>query len=45
MRTLTGAEHSASLRSYIATTGKHGIDTLAALTQLTSGQPWMPQTI
>ena len=25
MRTLTGAEHFAALRSYLATTGKHGI--------------------
>jgi len=43
MRTLTGAQHFASLRSYIATTHKHGIDTLTALTQLASGQPWLPQ--
>jgi len=43
MRTLTGAQHFASLRSYIATTHKHGIDTLAALTQLAKGQPWLPQ--
>jgi len=43
MRTPTGAQHFASLRSYIATTGKHGIGTLAALTQLASGQPWLPK--
>jgi len=43
MRTLTGAQHFASLRSYIATTHKHGIDTLTALTQLPNGQPWLPQ--
>ena len=44
MRTLTGAEHFTALRSYIATTGKHGIDTLDALTKLTTGNPWMPET-
>lgn len=44
MRTLTGAEHFATLRSYIATTTKHGITTLDALTRLTSGNPWMPAT-
>jgi transposase len=44
MRTLTGAEHFAALRSYIATTGKHGIDTLDALTKLTTGNPWIPET-
>lgn len=44
MRTLTGAEHFAALRSYIATTGKHGIDTLDALTRLTTRNPWIPET-
>jgi transposase len=44
MRTLTGAEHFAALRSYLATTAKHGIDGLDALTRLTTGQPWTPQT-
>jgi transposase len=44
MRTLTGAEHFASLRSYLATTAKHGIDGLDALTRLANGTPWTPQT-
>ncbi|MGH3803031.1 MAG: IS66 family transposase, partial [Pseudonocardiaceae bacterium] len=43
MRTLTGARHFASLRSYIATTHKHGIGALDALTHLAAGQPWIPQ--
>ncbi|WAM19387.1 hypothetical protein [Rhodococcus sp. JS3073] len=44
MRTLTGAEHFASLRSYLATTAKHGIDGLDALIRLATGEPWTPQT-
>lgn len=44
MRTLTGAQHFAALRSYLATTAKHGIDGLDALTRLTTGNPWQPQT-
>jgi transposase len=44
MRTLAGAQHFAALRSYLATTAKHGIDGLDALTQLTTGNPWQPQT-
>jgi len=43
MRTLTGAQHFAALRSYLATTAKHGIDGLDALAQLTNGNPWQPQ--
>jgi len=43
MRTLTGAEHFAALRSYIATTGKHGITTIDALTRLTTRNPWIPE--
>jgi len=44
MRTLTGAEHFAALRSYIDTTRKHGIDTIDALTRLTTGIPWIRET-
>lgn len=44
MRTLTGAEHFAPLRSYLATTAKHGIDGLDALTRLAAREPWTPQT-
>lgn len=44
MRTLTGAEQFAALRSYIATTAKNGIDGLDALTRLATGDPWLPST-
>ena len=44
MRTLTGAQHFCHLRSYLATTTKHGINQLDALIQLTSGRPWIPAT-
>ena len=44
MRTLTGAEQFAALRNYLATTAKHNIDGLDALTRLTTGNPWQPQT-
>lgn len=44
MRTTTGAQHFASIRSYTATTRKHQIPLLDALTQLTTGKPWLPQT-
>ena len=41
MRTEKGAERIADLRSYLQTTAKHGIQALAALTQLTSPNPWL----
>ncbi|GAA4803672.1 hypothetical protein GCM10023353_02500 [Tomitella cavernea] len=44
MRTFIGAEHFAALRSYLATTAKHGIDGRDALTRLTSGDPWLHAT-
>jgi len=44
MRTLTGAQHFAALRSYLATTAKHGIDGLEALIQLTTRNPWLPES-
>lgn len=44
MRTLVGAQHFAVLRSYLATTAKHGIDSLDALIRLTTGNPWQPET-
>jgi len=44
MRALTGAQHFVALRSYLATTAKHGIDGLDALTMLTTGNPWTPRT-
>lgn len=44
MRTLTGAQHFAALRSYIATTHQHGLGALDALTMLTTGNTWLPGT-
>ena len=45
LRTLTGAQHFAAIRSYTATTQKHGINLYQALTQLAEGKPWLPATI
>jgi hypothetical protein len=42
MRTLTGAEHFAAIRSYTATATRQGIDTLDALIQAATGNPWIP---
>jgi hypothetical protein len=42
MRTTTGAEHFAAIRSYIATATRHGINTLDALIQTATGNPWIP---
>jgi transposase len=42
MRTTTGAEHFAAIRSYIATAARHGINTLDALIQAAAGNPWIP---
>jgi transposase len=44
MRTMTGAQHFATIRSYTATAHKHGLALLDALTRLTTGKPWLPQT-
>ena len=44
MRTLTGAEHFAAIRSYTATATRHGINTLDALITATAGNPWIPTT-
>jgi transposase len=44
LRTLTGAHHFAAIRSYTATTRKHGINLYDALTQLAQGKPWLPGT-
>jgi transposase len=44
MRTLTGAEHFAAIRSYTATASRQGIDTLDALIQAATGNPWTPAT-
>ena len=43
LRSLKGAEHFATLRSYIQTTAKHGITMFNSLTRLTSRNPWLPE--
>ncbi len=43
LRTLTGAEQFCTIRSYLATAAKHGINPLHALTRLTAGDPWLPE--
>jgi transposase len=42
MRTLTGAQHFAAIRSYTATAARQGINTLDALIQAATGNPWIP---
>jgi transposase len=44
LRTLTGAEQFCAIRAYLATTAKHGIGMLDALTRLTNRHPWLPST-
>lgn len=44
MRTLTGAEHFAAIRSYTATAVRHGIGMLDALITAAAGNPWIPTT-
>lgn len=44
LRTLTGAEQFCAIRSYLATTAKHGLGLMDALIQLTSRHPWLPST-
>jgi transposase len=44
MRTLTGAEHFAAIRSYTATAIRHGINMLDALVHAAAGNPWIPAT-
>ena len=44
MRSMTGAGNFCAIRSYLATTAKHGIGKLDALTRAASGTPWMPET-
>jgi transposase len=44
LRTLTGAAQFCAIRSYPATTAKHGLGLLDALTRLTNQHPWLPST-
>ena len=43
-RTLQGLAGFATLRSYLSTAAKHGMDTLDVLKQLFTTGPWLPQT-
>jgi transposase len=45
MRTLTGAQHFAAIRSYTATAVRHGHTMLDALIQAIQGNPWIPATV
>jgi transposase len=45
LRTLAGAEQFCAIRSYLATTAKHGIGLLDALTQLANQRPWLPAAV
>jgi transposase len=42
LRTLTGAQQFAAIRSYLATAAKHGLGFYEALRRLAEGNPWMP---
>ena len=42
MRTLTGAQDFAAMRSYLSTAAKHGRRPFDVLTELTSGHVWIP---
>src|SRR3954447_19008979 len=42
MRTLAGAQDFAAMRSYLSTAAKHGRRPFAVLTELTSGNVWIP---
>jgi len=41
-RTLDGAQAFLTVRSYISTARKHGINPLVALRRLFEGDPWLP---
>lgn len=42
LRTLTGAARFCAIRSYLATTARHGLSMIEALARLSNGQPWLP---
>ena len=44
LRTLTGAQDFAAMRSYLATAAKHGRQPFDVLTELTNGNVWIPAT-
>jgi hypothetical protein len=41
-RTLDGAQAFLTVRSYVSTARKHGVNPLVALRRLFQGDPWMP---
>jgi transposase len=44
MRSMAGAEEFCAIRSYLATTARHGIGALEALSQAFQANPWIPET-
>ena len=44
LRTLAGAQDFAATRSYLSTAAKHGRRPFDVLTELTSGNVWIPAT-
>jgi transposase len=44
LRTLTGAEEFAAIRSYTATATRHGQNMLDVLIQAADHRPWIPAT-
>ena len=42
MRSMAGAESFCAIRSYLATTARHGTSALDALTRAFQGNPWIP---
>jgi transposase len=44
LRTLAGAQDFAAMRSYLATAAKHGRRPFDVLTELASGNAWIPAT-
>jgi len=44
LRTLSGAEEFAAIRSYTATAVRHGQNMLDVLVRAADGQPWIPAT-
>ena len=44
LRTPTGAQHFAAIRSYTSTNRKNGRNLYTALVQLAEGNPWIPAT-
>ena len=42
-RSMTGAETFCAIRSYLATTARHGIGALDALARAANSDPWIPE--